>query len=213
MYLKGQSEVVVYHPPKSVGHAHHSRLRGARRSWLAIEQFLHNCTSYHLNEHSIKLTCHGPDKYTDASVAERCAVDAEALAGFPPATSGIFRTWALSKEQLSAALEFAFTWSKYPKQPVEPLSLYVSFGFEWLGTKSQTSSSIGVSIWGRSVILQPTFVFDLSAESSELKELVTSIENSLPFKLRDDYFKSIVPTASGKGEKAIKLRKGWRNAL
>jgi hypothetical protein len=216
MYLKGREEVVVYHPPKSVSHAHGSRVRGARRVWTAIQHFLENHTEYRLSP-TATVTCHGPDKYTDGAVANQSATETTTLLGIEPNVSGVFRTWPVVSDQLPAVLEFAFGWERYPKQQIDPLSFYCSYNFNWRGLPSSQvesfESKLGICIWGRKVILQPTFVFSLPAASPELRRFLSSIESDLPFKMRDDFFRAIVPKVNGKGEKDIKLKKGWLNAI
>jgi hypothetical protein len=215
-------EFVAYYPPKSVGHGHHSRDRDPRKAWALTQKFLEAHAFADLAE-PLKLTIWGPNnKWTDKTVSEDTIAEATQTFRAPPAVSGIFYSWELPETILLQALEFAFADDERPKQSLGPVSLYISYGIEWKTLKPPVrdkprlyrhGSKLGVSVGGRKVFLQPTFLFGLPFQAPKLRRILTEIEGDLPFTMRDDFFQRVVPKKSGNGEKLVKLHKGWRSAI
>ena len=213
-------ELVAYHPPKSVGHGHHSRVRDARKAWASTQRFLEAHADAQLAE-PLNVTIWGPNEWTEKAVAEATIAEATEVFGALPTVSGIFYNWELPRNNLDQALEFAFADETRPKQQLGPVSLRIWYAIEWKTlhppARSATSpysrgSKLGVSIGSRKVFLQPTFLFALPCHSARLKKLLVEMEADLPFIMREDYFQRVVPKKDGNGEKLVKLHKGWRSA-
>jgi len=214
-------EFVAYHPPKSVSHGHGSRARNAKRAWAATEEFISKHTNATLGP-ALRVTVWGPSEWTDAAVCEK-AIDEGILAfGSSPTVSGIFNVWELPNASLPQALEFAFKDEERPKQQLGPVGLSFWYSFEWksLPPVSRGADSshfargchLGVSVGARKCFIQPTFLFSLPSSSPELVRFLSELEPDLPFIPNDEYFCRVVPKKSGKGEKLVKLHRGWRSA-
>jgi len=213
-------ELVAYFPPKSVGHGHGSRIRDARKVWRATQQFLEIHAHAELTE-PLKLTVWGASEWTDKAVSEEALEEATTLFKSAPKVSGIFSNWELPRSALSDAIEFAFRDEQRAKQSIGPVALYLSYRIEWKalpppvrrkGEHYFHGTKLGVSIGGRKMFFQPTFLFPLPFQSTRLHRILAQLEQDLPFKFRDDFFQRVVPKKSGEGDKLVKLPKGWRSA-
>lgn len=211
---------IAYHPPKSVSHGHGPRARSARKAWDATLAFLELNTVSELRS-PLKLTIWGPSEWTDRAVVEAARADAARLFGAPTSISGEFHNWELPTERMSEALEFAFRDEERPKQSLGPVSLYVSYTFSWKTMPNLTfkptehfgrGNWLGVSIGGRRVFLQPTFLFGASDRDREFTTKLKALELTMPFVPKETYYYRLEAKKSGAGEKLVKLRAGWRDA-
>jgi len=211
---------VGYAPPKSAAHGHGPRARNPRRAWEATQSFLRQHTVANLQS-PLKLTVFGPSQWTNPSIVE--AVRAEAARAFGPPTgiSGDFHNWELPPVRLDEALEFAFADEDRPKQALGPVSLYLWFSFSWLKMPNaypdgrehpHSAGSLGLSIGGRRMFIQPTFVFAASDRDREFVAHLRELEAAMPFVPNDTYYYRLEPKKSGKGSKLVKLAKGWKDA-
>ena len=138
----------------------------------------------------------------------------------PPTTiSGEFHNWELEADKLPAALEFAIADDVRPRQALGPVSLYVSYSLRWRsmpnpppGETTQffgRGSSMGVSVGGRRVFVQPAFLFAASDKDPMFRAELRSFERTLPFKPKSNYYYRIEAKKSGAGDKLVKLPEGW----
>lgn len=211
--------LLAYHPPKSVSHGHGPRARTARKAWDATQEFLNRQTVAVLHT-PIKLSVFGPSQWTDASLVELVRSEAEARFG-EPEISGEFHNWALPVEQLGTALDFAFADEGRPTQSLGPSRLFVAYSFEWRTMPNpQTISKehfgrgnwLGVSLLGRRVVIQPTFLFEASYQDPHFVGELKELEKAMPFVPNDRYYCRLEPKKTGTGEKLVKLPKGWKDA-
>ena len=208
--------VIVYHPPKSASHGHGPRARGNRKAWKAIQDFLSKHAVVELRE-PIRLSLWGPSQWTDSKVVELVRKEASSILGPVENVSGEFFSWELPVARLGEALEFAFADEIRPTQAIGPVSLYLSYSFTWKDMPNPTAKTeyfgrgnyLGVSIGGRRVFIQPTFLFGASDMDSDFKRKLALLEKEMPFKPKDTYYYRLEPKKTGKGEKMVKLKAGW----
>lgn len=215
-------EWVVYGPPKSVSFGHHSVPRDPRKTWPTVEAFLRKLDHLELG-HTVELICNEGGKWTDVAVAERRISEAQSVFGLALNPQDRNPRWKISASQLSVAIQFALDDDKYPKQQMGPTRLHFYYRFRWpefekrpywtgKGDTRPRHSSLGVSVGGRSMFLQPTFVFPAPWHSELLREFITQVEERVPFRFRDQYFKrSLPPKKSGHG-RLLKLPASWRTS-
>ena len=125
-------EWVIYHPPKSVGFGHQSRIRDPRRAWPTTEQFLRDLTQFTHGRHVIELTCCAPETGVDAGVAKaRAEAAREAFGQEDPRSYQAAPRWTLDPSQLEAAVHFALDDDKFSKQQIGPTWLHFAYEFSW----------------------------------------------------------------------------------
>ena len=212
--------MLAYHPPKSVSHGHGSRYRGTRKGWAAAQSFLLEQTTAELRL-PLKLTLWGPSQWTDQAVVADARQAAEQRFGRPTSSSGEFRNWELGENELQSVLEFAFADDERPKQALGPVSLYVSYSFEWKHMPNPPAgahrehftrgNSLGISVGGRRVFLQPTFLFAGSDLDPSFRAKLRELELSMPFKPKSGYYYRVEPKKSSSGEKLVKLPERWNS--
>ena len=161
----------------------------------------------------------GPGQWTDEAVVIAARAEAQHSFGAPTSISGSFYSWELTEQMLPEALEFAFADDDRPKQPVGPTSLYVSYSFDWRAMPNFPSNarndyvsrgnSLGVSLGGRRVFIQPTFQFNASDEDPEFRAKLRELETTMPFKPKSTYYYRMEAKKTGKGQKLVKLSAGW----
>jgi hypothetical protein len=209
--------LVAYHPPKSVSHGHGPKARSTRKAWKTIQEFLVEHTIAELRS-PLKLMSWGASQWNDPALVEAVRAEASEIFGAPTSISGEFFNWELPIARLAEALEFAFTDDTRPKQALGPVGLYISYSFTWKNMPNPAAPSehfrrgnwLGISVGGRRVFIQPTFLFEASDRDfiAQLKQL----ESSMPFAPKDDYYYRLEPKKSGTGEKLVKLHRGWKDA-
>lgn len=170
----------------------------------------------------LRLTLWGSSQWTDAAVVE--ATRTQAVEAFGPVTSisGGFHNWELQTDRLADAVEFALADEQRPKQSLGPVSLYVSYSFEWKSmpnpahgesrTHFERGSRLGVSIGGRKVFLQPTFLFGASDTDPAFVSRLRSLEAKMPFVPKPTHYYRVEAKKTGPGERMVKLKSDWLNA-
>ena len=228
MYPDKSDERVVYAPPKSVAFGHQARIRDARVAWTKALTFLSEFTLYRLQPY-ISLDCDGVNDSTSEAVSSERLATARGLFGPEKNPSTVpmhTRSWELQPEQLPAAIEFALDDDKWPKQAGGPVMLFFRYEFLWrqllaspIGSDDQLEklpptigwSTIGVILGSQRLFLQPYLVFPFHYSSTELAAFLLMIEETLPFRFRDQYFKRALSPATGKKSgRVLKLDKSWR---
>lgn len=213
-------EWVVYHPPKSVSFGHSSVPRDPRKAWPIVEKFLRGLQKVELG-HSVELTCLEGGKWTDISVAERRIGDARNLFGLPLNPEDPNPRWKISEVQLPSAIRFALDDDKFRKQQMGPVSLHFHYRFHWpefeqrpyWSGKRETrrkDSSLGLSMGGKSLFLQPAFVFPAPWTSDHLREFIARLEPMVPFRFRDQYFQRWIPPKKTGYGRMLNLPASWR---
>lgn len=150
-------------------------------------------------------------------MVEAVRAEATEIFGAPTSISGEFLDWELPIEGLAEALEFSFADDTRPKQALGPIGLYISYSFRWKNLPNPSApiqhfgrgNLLGVSLGGRRVFIQPTFLFESSERDfiTQLKQL----ESAMPFAPKDDYYYQLESKKSGMGEKLVKLHRGWKD--
>lgn len=161
--------LIAYHPPKSVSHGHGPRARSSRKAWQTIQDFLLENTIHEMRS-PLKLMSWGASQWTDSAVVKGVRAEATEIFGAPTSISGEFFNWELPTERLAEALEFAFCDDSRPKQSLGPVGLYISCSFAWKNMPNPTAPTkhfsrgnwLGISVGGRRVFIQPTFLFEAS---------------------------------------------------
>lgn len=208
--------VIAYHLPKSASHGHGPRARDNRKAWSAIQDFLAAHTISELRS-PLKLMSWGASQWTDSALVEAVRAEATEMFGAPTSISGEFFNWELPVARLPDALEFALADATRPKQALGPVGLHVSYSFRWRNLPNPPPPKehfgrgnwLGVSLGGRRVFIQPTFLFASSERDfiTQLKQL----ESAMPFAPKDDYYYRLEPKKSSVGEKLVKLHRGWKD--
>jgi len=214
--------MIAYHPPKSVSHGHGSRVRGTRKGWAATQAFLQEQTESEIRL-PLKLMIWGPSQWTDQAVVAEARLAANHRFGTPTSISGEFHNWELGKNEMPSALEFSFADDERPKQSLGPVSLYVSYSFAWRSMPNPPAAkptqhfgrgnSIGVSVGGRRVFIQPTFLFAASDEDPLFRSKLRELEQLMPFVPNSRYYHRVEAKKSGGGEKLVKLTEGWNSVV
>jgi hypothetical protein len=231
VYGDFQEERLCYQPPKSAAYGHASRLRNPRVGWPFTVEFLEKFTIHYDYIAGIRLSCSKPGKYTDETVAINRIQAAEKI--FGPVTNAFFPEWKLTLDQLPLAIEFALDDDKWPRQDLGPVSLYFSYILlwreflvcpapsrqdvveymrqdKWDDPGKSPLSRLGVSLGQRRLFLQPFFQFPFPYNSETGREFLACIEENLPFRFRDQYFKRMPRSKKGTYGRMRKLPKGWR---
>ena len=223
------AEWLIYHPPKSVGFGHQSRVRNARKAWGLTKAFLEEFT-YAEFGHICTLMCIDLDESLDQAIMQDRVKAAREL--FGPETSSLKQSfsWELSEKSLESAIEFALEDDKFPRMPYGPTSLYFYYRFLWLDFLESSGgpgafngfdgsddcySKLGVDVGGQRVFLQPALVFPGSWQSPKARSFLDKIEPKTPFRFRDQYFKRSIPSVKEKTHRRgrlYNLTKGWRSS-
>jgi hypothetical protein len=215
-----RNEWVVYAPPKSASFGHQSRLRDARKAWLATQEFLNAQTDYTLGHHR-RMTCYGPTPQTEAAVATARLAAARETLGPETSVETNHVHWDVDPAKLSAAVDFALDDDRYPNQNWGPTALHFHYWFTWKDAEIRGMSSelrdvrsgLGVRIGSGAVFLQPRFVFPAAFDSHDLRTLLATVEPTTPFRFRDQYFQRwLQPTRKGSAGVTRKLDRNWRSA-
>lgn len=215
-------EWVVYHPPKSAAFGHHSTPRDPRKAWPLLERFLAGLDGVELG-HFVELTCYEGGKWTDTAVAERRINDARLSFGPILNPTSPHPRWKISETQLPTAIQFALDDDKFPKQQWGPVSLSFYYKFLWPeferrpywvaeAEKRPRQSSLSVSMGARKLFLQPIFVFPAPWNSKFLRDYISRLEQMVPFRFRDQYFKRWVPAKKAGFGRMLKLPASWRDS-
>lgn len=215
-------EWVVYQPPKSVSFGHTSTPRDPRKAWPIVEEFLGGLEKVELG-HNVELACDEGGKWTDIAVAERRISEARRLLGVPVNPKDTHPRWKISSTQVQSAIQFALDDDKYPKQQTGPVRFHCNYHFFWPefeqrpywvgeGDERRRHSMLGVTIGGRGLFLQPTFVFPAPWSSSHLREYIMRVEQKLPFRFRDQYFKRWIPPKKSGHGRLLTLPASWRTS-
>ena len=219
-------ERLAYEPPKSVSFGHQARTRNTRLAWAATAQFVNQRALFRLGP-GITLDCYVLYDREDASTGKGRQEQARQLFGPEHASrsSAHIKHWVLAPDQLPAAIEFALDDDKWPKEEMGQTLLHFSYWFLWrdlvipprpgddeLAGLPWTDdwSSLGVSLGGRRLFLQPRLVFPFPYDSEEHLGFLAQVEPSLSFRLRDQYFKRALPSKNGGYGNVRKLDKNWR---
>lgn len=214
------NEWVVYAPPKSASFGHQSRLRDARKAWVATQEFLSTHTDYTLG-HLRRMTCYGPTPQTEASIATARLVAARETLGPETSVEANHVHWDLDPEKLCAAVDFALDDDQFPKQIWGPTALHFHYWFTWKDAESRIAptelrnvrSGLGVRIGSAAVFLQPRFVFPAAFDSHELHSLLATVDPTTPFRFREQYFQRwLRPARKGSAGVTRKLDRNWRSA-
>jgi hypothetical protein len=196
-------------------------VRSPRAAWEATQQFLRDHTIAELRP-KLRLTVWGATKFNDQAVIDSTLEEATATFGPLTAVSGIFHNWDLPGERLEDALEFAFADERRPKQEVGPVSLSLSYSFTWKNLLNPSpdvarkltpkgGNSLGLSLGGRKLFIQPTFLFEMPEQASSFLTGLQLLEAATPFKPRDDYYYVTEPRKSTDGLKLTRLKEGWKD--
>ncbi len=221
-------ECVVYHPPKSVAFGHQSRPRNPREAWPKVLAFLNDFTQFELSP-NIRLNYYGKNAADSDEFTQRVSLARQLFGHEKHPTEPnqqLTFTWELQPEQLDHAREFAFDDDKLPKQALGSTDLHICYYFLWrdyscVHTTIQHQrardyswangwSSIGISFGGNRLFLQPFFVFPYHFLSPMFLSHLMKIEASLPFRIREQYFKRCLRTKKGNFGRFLKLDKNWR---
>lgn len=167
----------------------------------------------------MKLSLWGPSQWTDPAVVESVRSEAARLFGQPTGNAGEFNNWELPIERIDEALEFALADEARPKQALGPVRLFVSYSFAWRALPNPPEptqhfgrgSWLGVSVGGRKVFIQPTFLFGASEQDREFVANLKSLELAMPFVPKESYYYRVEKKRSGEGEKLVKLHTGWQS--
>ena len=213
--------VIAYHPPKTVSHGHGPRARSVRKAWDATQTFLRQQTIAVLRA-PLQLSIFGAGQWTDASVVERVRAEATALFG-PASVSGESHSWELPVERLAEALEFAFADEDRPQQQLGPVHFHAAYSFDWRIMPNPPQSGprehfrggnrLGVSIIGRRLVIQPTFLFGASDQDADFVDKLKALQSTMPFVPKDSYYYRLEAKKTGKGDKLVKLPRGWQGAV
>lgn len=201
------SEFVSYEPTKSVCFGHQAGVRDSRVAWKGVEHFLNTRTNFRPPTF-ISLRCELP-------FSGSCAVFNE----FRVYANQVLGTtdegeWHFAHEQLPQALQLAFDEHRWPRQADGPAWLSFSYEFEWkalpqVGASTlPQSSNLHVIVSAQRVFLQPRFVFPRPWDAAEFRRFLHDLESDLPLRLREQYFRRLLPAKKG-GFRVLKLHKGW----
>jgi hypothetical protein len=232
IYGDEEHDRVYYQPPKSVAYGHASRIRNARVAWPVTIEFFERFTIYQISPR-ISLSCQQPGKYINEDIAINRIKTARDI--FGPETNPSCTEWQLTNEQLSMAIDFVLDDDKFPRQKPGSVRLYFSYTFFWRDFLVQPLSpgdkvfifdriikdqwnhlgtdplcSMGIHLGSRRLFIQPAFVFPFPYDSRITIDFLARIEESLPFRFRDQYFKRMIRSNKGTYGKMRKLPKGWR---
>jgi hypothetical protein len=212
--MRIRSEGLIYTPPKSTAFGHRTRIRDGRAAWAATVAFLESCTTYRFHDHA-ELQVLQPPYGPDAAIAAECRRRAVERFGTP-----ISGEWKLGPSQLSDAIAFALDDDRWPRQPAGPSYLTFLVEFEWRKYPPveavanpydrEFGSFFGVVLGNQRVFLQPELFFPLPYDSAEIREFLDELDPVLPFRLRDQYFQRLLPSAKGGWDQTRRLPKTWR---
>jgi hypothetical protein len=143
----------------------------------------------------------------------------------PPELPGMSPRWILTPAQLPSAIEFAFEDERFAKQRMGPSILNFAFSFDWKNFRAEPNelisslqprqdSILGITLGQHTLYLGPTLIFPGDYQSDGTRSFIASIEETLPFRFRENYFQRWLFTKGGsKLGRYRKLDHGWRQSL
>jgi hypothetical protein len=207
---------IEYAPLKSVAFGHATRLRNPRKAWEATQAFLREHTIAELGA-PLNLTLSGPSQWTDPAVVRATRADAERTFGAATRISGESFNWELPVAILPEALEFALADDRRPKQSVGPVHLYLWYSFHWKTMPNpqllRPVNRLAAMVGARRLFLQPVFIFEASDVDVEFIAKLRELEAMMPFAPNDRYYYRVEAKKSGRGQKLVRLHKGWKGLV
>lgn len=73
------------------------------------------------------------------------------------------------------------------------------------------ANTLAAMVGARRLFLQPTFIFEATDADVDFIARLTELEAVMPFVPNDTYYYRVEPKKSGRGQKLVKLHKGWKN--
>jgi hypothetical protein len=179
---------------------------------------LNHLTEFELGKGEIRLDCTRRDHGVDEAVGSPRIEEAWRRFGPDPHGQKDYALWIIDPSDLEAAIAIALDDDRYPRQPYGPTTLSFWYLFRWkefepvYRTLAPNSNdrfcSLGISLGGQRLFLQPSLVIPASWDSQVAREFITRVEADLPFRLRDQYFRRMFLTRGNHG--SSKLSKTWR---
>lgn len=214
----GNSEWVVYSPPKSASFGHRARIRDPIKAWSSVQFFLAEHSKFDLG-HRSELSCVG------VRFAENSAKAAQSLSRIREAfavkeSDSDYPRWTISESQVPTAVKF--TIDEVARD--DSISFHFYYRFVWKEferlawqsdkhEKRDSSSTLGVTVDNKGLFLQPAWTFPAPWTSNFLNTFLHKIEAAAPFSMRNQYFKRSLPTATGRKYRLLNLDKNWRERV
>ena len=195
-------EAVSYHLPKS--RSFQQATKGKPRHALArIRQMLGALACDPQIRVSVSLSVDSPSEWLDAAVALACIEEARQLFGPEDDPSQqAKKTWDLAPALGEAAMEFALSDERWPRQQSGPIHLFVSYHFNWLSFPAELPEPLASWQHGtcllllnfnrRSLQVAPRFVFPVPYESVAFQEFITRLSDAAPFDIKPKYFRRML---------------------
>ncbi|MBB3219429.1 hypothetical protein [Pseudoduganella umbonata] len=194
-------EAVFYQLPKSV--SFHQAVKGRpREAFGRIREMLASMAVSVQLGHSIALNVDPPSEWTDAAVAAACLDEARRRFGLErnPGESG--KSWQLGIECFEDAVEFALSDERWPRQTVGPLSLHVSYHFDWrdfsnefpepLASWERGTCTLGLNFHRRALSVGPSLIFPVPYESAAFQPFLDRLTAALPFEIKHKHLRRML---------------------
>ena len=207
-------EAVHYQLPKSV--SFHQATKGKpRQAEKAIRAMLAALADDVQLHPAMELRIDPPAEWTDAAVAHACLAEARAQFGADGDPHEAAGTWTLDPDQLDAAIEFALSDERWPKQALGPIALHFSWHFNWrdfpktfpepLASWQRGTCSLMLSFHGRGLRVAPSFVFPVAYEDPAFQQFVDRLGALAPFTINPRHFRRMLVNPKTGGIRYLKL--------
>jgi len=213
----GNSEWVVYAPPKSVSFGHRARLRDPLKAWSSVQLFLAEHTKFEFG-HRSELSCCGVRFAENSARAVQSLSQIRETFALTESDSDHPR-WTITESQVPTAVKFVV--NEVARDDSIHFGFYYRFvwkEFERLAWKfdkderRDSSSRLGITVHSKGLFLQPNWIFPAPWTSNFLNTFLHKIEPAAPFLLRNQYFKRSLATEGGK-HRFLNLDKNWRERV
>ncbi len=207
-------EAVSYHLPKS--RSFHQAAKGKpRAAWEKIEQMLATMGNDVQLSANISLSVDPASAWVDADVASACLDDARRLFGPERDPSQVGKSWDLAPEHLPAAMEFAFSDVRWPRQKIGPISLRFAYHFNWRDFPGALPATI--LDWNRGTCfvmvtfsrgacsVAPSLVFPVPYEDAAFHAFIERLGPMLPFEIKPQYFRRMLVNPKSGATRHLRL--------
>lgn len=208
-------EAVSYRLPKSV--SFHQAVKGKPRPALARIQDMLAAMAANLQlGHHITLDVDPPGEWTDAAVATACLEEARERFGIEGNPREQLKRWHLDPAQLEAAIAFALSDERWPRQQCGPLTLSFAYHFNWrdfsrefpepLASWQHCTCLLLLNFQRRALSVAPDLVFPLPYESAAFQPFVDRLGASLPFEIKPKHFRRMLVNPKNGATRFLRLK-------
>ena len=227
LYGSAGDERTAYAPPKAVSYGHVARRADPRQALGELESFLELRCAFTIRELVQLQVGIASGSSTEPDLTQQARAEATARFSVQPVQPG---RWHLGPSERTDAIDFVLDLHRRWAHLDPPLSqLHFSYEFVWrdlipssvssdqregsLWVSDRSTLGVGLGFKGRRVFFTPMLLFPFRFDEPDFSRFLLEVEESLPFRLRDRYFRRILRSRAGGWGQVRQLDKGWRATL